>query len=143
MALDLLLCRSLDCSSATTFTLTGPLNYGDAAAAYVDEIDLHGRVGIDETLAVGCHCAGPVGGTGTLILQSDDNAAFSSAVTQYTWTNLITTTNGQKGNGTGMHLAGYITGPLERYVRFQVTASAAIGVVTAFLTRDMMSIYRV
>lgn len=142
MALDQLLCRSLDCNGASTFTLTGPLQWGDAAAAYVDEIDLHGRMGIDETMAVGCHCAGPVGGTGTLILESDDNNAFSSAVTQYTWTNLITTTNGQKGNGTGMHLAGYITGPLERYIRFKVTASAAIGVVTAFITRDLPSYER-
>lgn len=139
MVLDTLLCRSLACGSAATFILLGPLNYGDAVGSYVDEIDLKGRIGIDETLAVVVHAPGPVTGTGTLIMETDDNAAFSSAVTERTWTNLITTTNGRNGNGTGPHLAGYITGPAERYLRFKVTASADIGTITAALTRDWPS----
>jgi len=52
MAIDALLARSADCSSATTFTLTGPKNYGDEAADYVDEIDLHGRLPFDQTFAL-------------------------------------------------------------------------------------------
>jgi hypothetical protein len=139
LALDALLCRSLICGAANTFILLGPLNYGGSATE-ADEIDLRGRLGIDETLAVVCYVpsTNTVGGTGTLLLCTDDNAGFSSETTQYTFTNVITTTNGRSANGTGPHLAGYITGPLERYLRFKITASASLGAaaITAALTRD-------
>jgi hypothetical protein len=135
VALDALLCRSLDCNAAATFTLLGPLEYGDTATA-ADEIDLHGRIGIDETLAVVAFVEGPVGGNGTVIMDSDDNNAFSSAKAERTWTNAITTTSGRNGDGLGPHLLGYVTGPAQRYLRFRVTASADIGVVTVALTRD-------
>jgi hypothetical protein len=142
MALDALLCRSLACAGTGPFILLGPLNYQDAVGAYVDEIDLRGRMGIDETWAVVLFVptGNTVGGNGTLTLQTDDNAGFSSPTAAYTFANVVTTANGRNLNGTGPHLAGYITGPLERFLRFSVTVSAVglgAGAVTAALTRDV------
>jgi len=139
MALDLLLSRDANVAAASTVYPTGPLNYQDPVGSYVTYIDIHGRIGIDETYAAVCTVAGPVVGTCQVILQSDDNTGFASPTDQYTWATAITTTNGRNANGTGPHLLGYVTGPMERYLRFKLIAAAAIGNITCALTRDWPS----
>ena len=136
MALDALLCRKIDCTGAGTFTPIGPLNYMDPAASFVSYIDLGGRIGIDETLAVVALCTGPVTGNVDVKLQSDDNTAFSTPKDERVWTAPIKTTSGRKADGKGPHLLGYITGPGQRYLRWQLVAAAAAGVIEMALTRD-------
>jgi hypothetical protein len=139
MALDALVTRAIDVSAAGTFYGVGPKVYG---GSNVQEIDLRGRMGIDATYALVVFVAGPVGANAsvTVNLQSDDNTSFSSAKTQRAFAAAITATSGRNGNGTGPHLLGYITGPQERYLRFQLVAGAgaapAAGVCTCAIMRD-------
>lgn len=125
----------------------GPNLIGGVA---VDEFDMYGRLHIGQTLAVVVIVsATPTGAgvNGDVALECDDAITFPSPKAPFNRLAVLSATSGRKGNGTGPHLLGYITGGgYERYLRFRVTPHGTtpdLKGVSCYLVPDYDTSYQV